>query len=148
MAQTNQNSIICENARISSTCAGTSSTCENSSLGDGRGASGTSASPDRANASMVERSFPTAAKEKEKQREAVDKSRGVARVVKKKPKVIERHFDDCRDNLRGLGESFSFTHCEGFSSSSDEDDGIPLIQWGRRRLSSNLLVPAILLSCR
>ena len=77
---------------------------------------------------MVERSCPTAAKENEKQRDAADKSRGVTRVVKKKPKVIERHFDDCGENLKGLGESFSFSRCEGFSSSSDEDDGIPLIQ--------------------
>ena len=51
--------------------------------------------------------FPTTAKEKEKQKEADNKSKGIEKVVKKKPKTIERHYDDCGDNLKGLCEAYS-----------------------------------------
>ena len=45
--------------------------------------------------------LPTDSKEREKKRDAEDKSRGVEKIVKRKPRVIERHYDDCGDSLRG-----------------------------------------------
>ena len=39
--------------------------------------------------------FPTGSKEREKNREAEDNSKGVKKTVKEKPKNIERRHDDC-----------------------------------------------------
>ena len=50
------------------------------------------------------------------------------KVVKRKPKFIERHVDDCGDNLQGLGDINLCQCCGEYSASSDEEQGIPLIQ--------------------
>ena len=79
----------------------------------------------------IEKSLPTSSKEREKQNDAENKERGIEKVVKKKPKLIEKHYDDCGDDLRGL---CAFQHCkdcqcgDGYSSSSDEESGIPILQ--------------------
>ena len=54
--------------------------------------------------SKTNQSYPTASKEREKQKEAEEKSRGIEKVVKKKPKIVEKHHDDCGDCLDGLGD--------------------------------------------
>ena len=74
--------------------------------------------------------FPTASKEREKRKEAEDKSKGVEKIVKKKPKVIERHRDDCGDDLRGLGDHLACRCCDVYSSSSEEEEGVPRMQGG------------------
>ena len=48
--------------------------------------------------------------------------------MKRKPKTIERHHDDCGDDLRGLGDSSMCKCGDIYSSSSDEDQGVPLMQ--------------------
>ena len=76
--------------------------------------------------------FPTDSKEREKQKDAENKEKGIEKVAKRKPKVIERHYDDCGDDLRGLCGAFHHCHgCQcgdGCSSSSDEEQGVPLMQ--------------------
>jgi len=47
--------------------------------------------------------YPTDAKVKEKEKKKKEKEQGVERKVKKKPKVIEDHYDDCGDDLTSLG---------------------------------------------
>ena len=63
------------------------------------------------------RAFPTNSKEKEKRKEAEDKSKGVEKIVKKKPKIKERHYDDCGNDLRGLGDHLACKCCDEYSSS-------------------------------
>ena len=46
--------------------------------------------------------FPTDSKGREKQKDAENKEKGIDKVVKKKPKFVEKHYDDCGDDLRGL----------------------------------------------
>ena len=46
--------------------------------------------------------FPTDSKEREKQKDAKNKEKGIEKVVKRKPKIIERHYDDCGDDLSFL----------------------------------------------
>ena len=54
--------------------------------------------------------FPTTAKEREKKKDVEDKSKGIEKVVKKKPEIIERHHDDCGESLKGLCEGFHLSH--------------------------------------
>ena len=73
-------------------------------------------------------SFPTDSEEREKQKDAENKERGTEKVVRRKPQIIEKHYDDCGDDLRGL---CGFQRCQcgdGYSSSSDEEQGVPLMQ--------------------
>ena len=46
--------------------------------------------------------FPTDATVREKQKKARLKAQGLETPVKKKPKIVEDHYDDCGDNLDGL----------------------------------------------
>ena len=46
--------------------------------------------------------FPTSAKVREKERRAAAKEAGVDVTPKKKPKIIEDHYDDCGDCLESL----------------------------------------------
>ena len=47
--------------------------------------------------------------------------------MKKKPKVIERHRDDCGDDLRGLQDTHYCPVCGEESSSSEEEEIVPLL---------------------
>ena len=58
--------------------------------------------------------FPTTAKEREKKKDVEDKSKGIEKVVKKKPKTIERDHDDCGESLKGLCEGFTCHTCDGY----------------------------------
>ena len=60
---------------------------------------GTESAPFISGTQTANQHCPTTAKEREKQREADDKSKGIARVVKKRPKTIEKNYDDCGDSL-------------------------------------------------
>ena len=40
------------------------------------------------------------------QTEADGTSKGIEKLVRKKPNTIERHYGDCGDNLKGLCEAF------------------------------------------
>ena len=55
------------------------------------------------------------------------KSRGVEKIVKRKPKVIEGHYDDCGESLKGLDDNFACHCCDEYSSSSDEDECVPIL---------------------
>ena len=66
--------------------------------------------------------FPTNSKEKEKLKDAENKAKGIDNIVKRKPNVIEKHYDDCGNGLGGLGEFFQCRCCDGYSSSSDEEN--------------------------
>ena len=74
--------------------------------------------------------FPTDSEEKQKLDAKARKDAGLeAKVVKKKSKVHERHFDDCGDDLSGLGpDKVLLTGFEGDSSDDDEDDDDYLFQ--------------------
>ena len=61
----------------------------------------------------------TDSQEREQKREAEDNSKGVENIVKKKPKVIERHHDDCGDGQQGRGDLLGCRCCEAYVSSSD-----------------------------
>ena len=66
---------------------------------------------------LMTQGFPTDSKEREKQKDAENKERGIEKVVKRKPKIIEKHYDDCGYDLRGL---CGFQRCQcgdGYSSS-------------------------------
>ena len=52
-----------------------------------------------------QQAFPTDSKEREKIKDAANKAQGIEKVVKRKPKVIERHRDDCGDDLNGLKDT-------------------------------------------
>ena len=80
--------------------------------------------------STTNQNFPTAAKENEKQKDTDNTIRGIEKVVKKKPKIVEKHHDDCGDCLDGLGDCFTCHHWEDNSSSSEEEEGVPIIQGG------------------
>ena len=49
-------------------------------------------------------SFPTDAKERERDQRRTDKEQGKERVVRKKKKVCEEHYDDCGDDISSLEE--------------------------------------------
>ena len=51
-----------------------------------------------------EHCFPTEAKVREKNRKKADQEQGVTRTVKKRPKVVEDHHDDCGEDLTSLWE--------------------------------------------
>ena len=52
-------------------------------------------------------SYPTDSKERDKQNDADNQLRGIDKVAKMKPKVVERHYDDCGNDLGGLGDAFA-----------------------------------------
>ena len=87
--------------------------------------------PEATQQQQVNQSFPTDSKEREKQHDAENKEKGIEHVVKRKPNVIEKHYDDCGDDLRGRCAFQRGNACQcgdGYSSSSDEESGIPILQ--------------------
>ena len=69
--------------------------------------------------------YPTDAKAKEKAARQADKEAGITRVVKKRPKKVEDHYDDCGDDLSSLtgveGEAQSNACFDMNDILSDED---------------------------
>ena len=47
--------------------------------------------------------YPTDAKEREKNKLKAEKAAGIERVVKKRKKIVEDHWDDCGDDMTSLG---------------------------------------------
>ncbi len=47
--------------------------------------------------------YPTDAKEREKNKLKAEKAAGIERVVKKRKKIVEVHWDDCGDDMTSLG---------------------------------------------
>ena len=74
--------------------------------------------------------FPLQPRKGRNKERLTTRAKGIERVVKKRPKTIEKHYDDCGDSLKGLCESYACHDCEGYSSSSDEEEGVPLFQGG------------------
>ena len=46
--------------------------------------------------------YPTDSRERQKAKEKADKEKGIVRVVKKKKKHVEEHYDDCGESLDSL----------------------------------------------
>ena len=61
--------------------------------------------------------FPTDSKEKQKEAQKEREHQGVTRIVKKKVKYHEKHYDDCGESMEGLGADHLLLH--GFS---DDDE--------------------------
>ncbi len=66
--------------------------------------------------------FLTDSKEKEKEKKKRLKELGITPVVKKQQKYVEEHYDDCGENLAGIGGLTSESHfADADSSGSDLD---------------------------
>jgi hypothetical protein len=82
--------------------------------------------------------YPTDAKEREKARRQADKEAGVERVVQKRKKVIEDHYDDCGDDLSSLHDAevvgLSCRQCHDLNEvlSDEEDDNCLKAEFGHR----------------
>ena len=46
--------------------------------------------------------YPTDGRERQKKKENTDKEQGIEKVVKKKDKIVEDHYDDCGDCLDSI----------------------------------------------
>ena len=56
----------------------------------------------------AEHAYPTDAKERERDRRNAQKAAGHNHVVKKRPKIVEEHYDDCGEDLSSLDVSFTW----------------------------------------
>ena len=79
--------------------------------------------------SIPQQAYPTAAQEKEGERDAANKAKGIEKVAKRTPKVMERHVDGCGDNLQGL-KDVGCPCCVVESSSSDEVTALTMMHNG------------------
>ena len=52
--------------------------------------------------SEIHNAFPTDPKEREKGRRKREKEQGIERVVKKIPKIVEEHYDDCGYDMSSI----------------------------------------------
>ena len=83
-------------------------------------------------------SYLTEQKEREKKRKQELKEQGIEVTVKKKPKHVESHFDDCGEDLTSLGEVSDYFLDEWSDSTdwTDDEEEAPL---GHRLLSFAML---------
>ena len=77
--------------------------------------------------------YPTDSKEREKARRELEKERGIERVVKKKVKIVEEHYDDCGDDMSSVDTGIPLTcmpcGCNTDEELSEEDNDTRLILW-------------------
>ena len=74
---------------------------------------------------VLQHAFPTDSRERQKAKEKADKEAGIERVVKKKFKVVEDHFDDCGEDLNSICKDVDADEnipLLVYSDSEDEDD--------------------------
>ena len=88
----------------------------NSDLG-----SGSSHTPEHTKTSSDSQSFPTDSKAKQQEIRRKEKEAGIIREVKKKPKVVEDHWDDCGSDTCSLDNTDVGEAHVGFCASSDDD---------------------------
>jgi len=70
--------------------------------------------PQHGDAKVSALHYPTDQREREKQQEALNKAKGIEKVVQKRKQIVEQHWDDCGSDLSAIG-------CIDY----DEDEEVP-----------------------
>ena len=51
---------------------------------------------------LMTQAFPTEQRSRAKEKDKADKAAGIKKVVKRRPQVVEQHFDDCGSSMQSI----------------------------------------------